>query len=383
MADGDGRLRPDPVTGNYLKNVHDNFAQLMASSPDAQAVRTVGLDYDGPLDSLQRVLDGSWTAHSDVTIAACPQYSGQDCATAIQQCLDTLHPTKTLHPGSRVLIKVGLVEARHPDEHVTVHPVVVRELLRHLITVTGSPEHVLVADGSGHERDTDQILRNTGLGQVLHDLGVRFIDLNLTDLQAVPVQDSLSMPGFILPSILFDCDLVISLAKLKTHHRSAVTLGMKNLFGCAPGAVYGFPKTRLHYGGTGRVIADLASVVRPGLTIIDAVTGMEGMGPLDGTPRPFGALIAGENVATTDYVATQLMGFSPGLIPQFWYAEQKGLLTAAHHQGLPPQDLTSTFQAPSNISWLHATQSRSPQERRQLLETLLEFARSTLATTNA
>ena len=68
-----------------------------------------------------------------------------------------------------------------------------------------------------------------------------------------------------------------------------MTCSLKNLFGVVPGAVYGWPKNILHFQGIENSILDLAATVRPGLTIVDAVVGMEGDGPIMGTARRWGA----------------------------------------------------------------------------------------------
>jgi len=190
----------------------------------------------------------------------------------------------------------------------------------------------------------------------------------------------MSMYEFVLPKSLFSSDFVISLAKMKTHHRSAVTLGMKNLFGCAPGSVYGFPKTRLHYAGTARTIADLAAAIRPSLTVIDGVVAMEGMGPLDGEPRHMGVIVAGENVAATDYVAARMMGFEPLLIPQFWYALAKGFLVSPEPVGEDFGRFHAVFSPPGNIRWLGGSADLSRDAKLQLLNRLLDSSRAALGT---
>ncbi len=63
---------------------------------------------------------------------------------------------------------------------------------------------------------------------------------------------------------------------------------MKNLFGVVPGAVYGWPKNLLHMRGISNSILDLNGVVRPHLAIVDAVTAMEGDGPIMGRARTLG-----------------------------------------------------------------------------------------------
>ena len=80
-------------------------------------------------------------------------------------------------------------------------------------------------------------------------------------------RDALLMPVEVLKS-----DLVVSMAKLKTHHWAGMTAAMKNLFGLVPGAVYGWPKNLLHYCGIDASILDLNATIRPTFAIVDAIS---------------------------------------------------------------------------------------------------------------
>ena len=78
--------------------------------------------------------------------------------------------------------------------------------------------------------------------------------------------------------------MLISLPKLKTHHWAGATLSLKNLFGTLPGICYGWPKNELHWRGIPNSIVDIALTRTPDLAIVDGIVGMEGDGPLNGTP---------------------------------------------------------------------------------------------------
>ena len=90
-----------------------------------------------------------------------------------------------------------------------------------------------------------------------------------------------------------------------------MTCSLKNLFGVVPGAVYGWPKNVLHFRGIENSILDLAATVRPGLSIVDAVIGMEGDGPIMGTARPVGCVVLGTDPVAVDATCARLMGLSP------------------------------------------------------------------------
>ena len=98
---------------------------------------------------------------------------------------------------------------------------------------------------------------------------------------------------------------------MKTHHWAGVTLSMKNLFGVMPGVCYGWPKNVLHHAGISQSILDINAAVRPHLAIVDGIVGMEGDGPIMGTPRPAHLIVMGTNLPAVDATCARLMGFDP------------------------------------------------------------------------
>ncbi len=114
-----------------------------------------------------------------------------------------------------------------------------------------------------------------------------------------------------LPVEVLQADLVVSMPKLKTHHWAGMTCSLKNLFGTVPGAVYGWPKNVLHWRGIENSIVDLAATIRPGLAIVDAIVGMEGDGPIMGTPRPVGCIVMGQDLVAVDATCARDHWFRP------------------------------------------------------------------------
>jgi uncharacterized protein (DUF362 family) len=114
-----------------------------------------------------------------------------------------------------------------------------------------------------------------------------------------------------LPATLDQVDWIVSMPKMKTHHWLGVTLSMKNLFGLMPGIVYGWPKNVFHWAGLEPSVLDINATVRPHLAIIDGIVGMEGDGPIMGTPKPAGVLVMGRDLAATDATAARIMGIDP------------------------------------------------------------------------
>src|SRR5207245_7871444 len=93
-----------------------------------------------------------------------------------------------------------------------------------------------------------------------------------------------------LPNSALAADLIVSVAKMKTHHWACATLSMKNFFGLVPGSVYGWPKNQLHQIGIDRSIAELHRAFPRSFAIVDGIVGMQGNGPIQGWPIQSGVL---------------------------------------------------------------------------------------------
>jgi len=59
-----------------------------------------------------------------------------------------------------------------------------------------------------------------------------------------------------------------------------------------PGGVYGWPKNMLHWAGSEESIVDLHAFFPRQFAMVNGVVGMEGNGPVQGTPKRAGVLVA-------------------------------------------------------------------------------------------
>ena len=235
-------------------------------------------------------------------------YDG-DLVDVISRGLDILNVRVQ---GMRVLIKPNLVEYEH-GTIINTHANVVGAAAQALLSA-GARE-VVVAEGPGHRRDIEYLLVSTGLYDHLKDLNLRFVDLNHDDVHPVDLKSRFTrLNSIYLPAELLQADFIVSMPKLKTHHWAVMTASMKNLFGVVPGAVYGWPKNILHVRGLESSIVDLAATIRPHLCIVDAIVGMEGDGPIMGTPRSVGAIAMGTDPVAVDATCARLIGLDPARI---------------------------------------------------------------------
>jgi uncharacterized protein (DUF362 family) len=209
-----------------------------------------------------------------------------------------------------IVLKPNLVEF-DPAGVINTHPVLIAAAVE-AFRQEGA-RHVVVAEGPGHHRDTEYLLTASGLYPVLRQTRARYVDLNGDDARAVRVSSHYTgLDVLYLPETLLKADLLVSMPKLKTHHWAGVTLSMKNMFGCLPGSIYGFPKNVLHWAGIAESIIDINSTlpVRR-FAIVDGIVGMEGNGPLQGGRRHCGALIFGDDPVAVDATAARVMTIDP------------------------------------------------------------------------
>ncbi|WP_435011143.1 DUF362 domain-containing protein [Tundrisphaera lichenicola] len=274
----------------------------------------------GPAWSLWKAEEARWRA--DVVVACAGSYD-VDLVGVIRDGLAELGLGRAWARGKSILLKPNLVEPSRTAPQVNTHPWVVRAVAD--VFRSWDAREVFVAEGQGHCRDTGFVLEQSGLGPVLEESGLEFVDLNHDDVFEVPNRRGFTgLRSLYLPSTLRRADLVVSLPKMKTHHWAGVTLAMKNLFGVMPGVAYGWPKNVLHKAGISGSILDINAAVKPSLAIVDGIVGMEGDGPIMGTPVASGVLVMGANLPAVDATAARLMGLDPRRIP--YLAEASGRL---------------------------------------------------------
>jgi uncharacterized protein (DUF362 family) len=236
--------------------------------------------------------------------------------------------------GKRVVLKPNLVEY-HRDKVINTHPHVVAAVIE-LCRREGAAE-VIVAEGPGHWRNVEYLVAASGLGDVLRHYKTPFIDLNHDEpVKRLNLGRLTGLEHLFLSHTIATADVVISLPKLKTHHWAVATLSMKNLFGTLPGICYGWPKNELHWRGIDNSIVDIAATRTPDLAIVDGIIGMEGDGPLNGTPKPMGMLVMGSDLVAVDATCCRLMQLDPERVGYLVLGNRKklGHLAAAHIQQL-------------------------------------------------
>ena len=224
--------------------------------------------------------------------------------------------------GRSILLKPNLVEFE-PDCGINTHPLLVHaafEAFRAMGAAT-----VRIAEGPGHRRNTLDLAEAAGYFQTVPNFEDHFVDLNLDEVTRIRPTGQLSrIKKLYLPNSALRADLLVSMAKMKTHHWVGATLSMKNLFGVVPGGIYGWPKNVLHWAGIDESIADLHAVFPRHFAIVDGIVGMEGNGPIQGTAKHAGVLVAGKDPVAVDATCCRIMRIDPMRIRYLQLASSDG-----------------------------------------------------------
>jgi uncharacterized protein (DUF362 family)/NAD-dependent dihydropyrimidine dehydrogenase PreA subunit len=233
------------------------------------------------------------------------------------EILDALAPDLR---GKKVLLKPNCLMASPPDDAVTTHPSLVRSLVSSFERRGAS---VQVGDNPGARGygAGEHCFRVTGL---LDAAGGHFVDFG-QDTVRVPLKSSFA-DEVIVSRHLLEADYVVSVPKLKTHCLTVMTGAVKNMYGMLAGG----EKTRLHYEARrgddfSEALIDVFALRPPDLSVMDAVTVMEGDGPSHGSPRRAGLLIASDNAVALDSFAAGLMGIRADRVGHLAVAARRGL----------------------------------------------------------
>ena len=260
-----------------------------------------------------------------VSIVKCKSYQPDELAQKIGEALRLVGGIERfIRPGSKVLVKPNLLMAATPDAAITTHPEFVRQVLRLL---KGINCRIYLGDGpsvfGSQMENIVKVYEETGIRKVAEEEAVELVTF-----------DKRFMEGYFpLAQYVKDCDYILNLPKFKTHEYMIITGAVKNLFGLIPGTF----KLECHKNFQqpehfAKMLLDVYTAVKPALSIVDGISGMEGNGPAtSGTKRDIGLILAGSDPVALDTVIARIMNARPENIYTIKEAIKRGLPGADLH----------------------------------------------------
>jgi uncharacterized protein (DUF362 family) len=225
--------------------------------------------------------------------------------------------------GKTVVIKPNLVLPKLASTGVTTDPQVVRAIVDLALSAQAS-RVIIIEGGNGNPAPANFTACGYDFFNT-YDPRVQLLDLASEPVSLTPVPNGLAYQSIYLPNVILDPNaFVISVAKLKTHVNSTVSLSLKNMFGLAPPSFYLVPKALprydMHLRGVDESIIDLHMSRPADFAVVDGVWGLEGNGPLNGTPVATNLVVAGLSSVAVDRVCVQIMGMPQNFVAHLVYA---------------------------------------------------------------
>lgn len=237
---------------------------------------------------------------SKVSVVRCPDYNLGNLDRSLKRTFELLKVTDgVLKPNSKVLIKPNLLSKKPPEAGANTHPEFLRGILRILKEFGAIP---IIGDNPGGSSRPKEVYESSGLAKVAKEEGIALVES----------EKPIFIDGIPISSYAKECDIILSLPKLKTHSLMTLTGAVKNMFGLCPGLFKSechkaYPKPEEFC----KVLVDVYSIARPTLTIMDGIIGMDGDGPANGRLRNFGLIIAGFDGVSVDAVFSDIIGIKP------------------------------------------------------------------------
>jgi uncharacterized protein (DUF362 family) len=228
--------------------------------------------------------------------------------------------------GARVLVKPNAGRVAPPGSGTNTSPEVVAAVVDALCEAGA---RVSVGDSPIAGVGPREALEASGIAAVVQKRGIPLLDLDERPSVTVRLPHGRALDRIKVCADVFEHDVIVSVPVAKTHMHTGVTLAVKNMKGC----LWRRSKVALHMLSPVEgmqekpldiAICDMARVLRPHLSIVDGVIGMQGLGPSGGKPKPLGAVVVGVDSYAADAVACALMGRNAEAIDHLRLGAEQG-----------------------------------------------------------
>ena len=223
--------------------------------------------------------------------------------------------------GDDVVIKPNICVAYRTYEYAaTTNPEVVGALTALCLSVGAKRVRVMDLPFGG---TPEQAYVRSGIAEAVEVAGGQMELMAKMKYREVAIPDGRDLKSWPVYSDVVDADVLINVPVAKHHSLARLTLGMKNLMGVVQ------DRNKFHFN-LGQRIADLTSLLRPGLTVVDAVRILMNHGPTGGNlddVKLTNTIIASHDIVAADAYAATLFGLTGADIPAIRAGVQMGLGT--------------------------------------------------------
>ena len=229
---------------------------------------------------------------------------GPDPAANVRKAIEALGGMgRFVRHGERVVIKPNIGWNRLPEQAANTNPDVVAEVVR--LVVAAGASKVWLTDVSVNT--PEQCFARSGIEKAAKQAGATVVRPDATAFREVNVSGKLLQTGDVLYPFI-EADRVINVPVVKQHGLSGATMSLKNWYG-----VLGGQRVKLHQN-IHLSIVDLALMMKPTLTVLDATRILLANGPTGGSiadTKQLDTVAVGTDEVALDAFGATLLGLHP------------------------------------------------------------------------
>ena len=271
-------------------------------------------------------------SEAKVYYAFCSDYESDSLREALKKAFLPVLAVRGGAQGKSVMIKPNLLEWKGFEIPVCSHPALMIELCR-LLKDEGAAKIAVIENPA--VRSTPVIIEKMGIADKLAEMGVEV--RNCEKYQFVDLDGDCAFRRIEVAQEYKEFDLVIDFAKAKTHCMMTLTLAVKNLFGLIRGSerIGWHLAVGRDYGRFADMLLDIWLLVKPHISLLDAVVGMEGNGPGSGDPVDLKFIACSDNSLALDSAVSPRLGVNN--MPLLARAQERGLTPGFEEIGELPE----------------------------------------------
>jgi uncharacterized protein (DUF362 family) len=224
----------------------------------------------------------------------------------------------SVYSGDSILVKPNLVTSKKYYTGATTDPRIIEAVI--IILKRMGAKNITIAEGSWTGCDTERAFEATGVKHLAKKYDVKLVDLKKDEHIRVKIPKGKAINEILIAKTVLETDKTINLPKIKAHGNTTITISLKNLKGYLPDK----EKTRFHRIGLSQAIADLNTVLKNDLIVVDGIIG-ERTAELGCDPIELNVIIAGKNPVAVDAVCVEFLGYRATEIEHIVLASKHGL----------------------------------------------------------
>jgi uncharacterized protein (DUF362 family) len=238
----------------------------------------------------------------------------KDVEVAVQKSIDLLGGLNFKHNAS-VVIKPNVCYHKNIENMIITDQRVLKSIIN---IIKRKTKNVTVVESDSRSGTADERMTKSGIMDIIEKCDVEFLNLSEDDFE----EHEVAGLAVQIPKTALNADFFINVPKVKTCNieHTFITIAMKNMFGVLANK----EKPKLH-SNLMEILVFINRAIRQNLVVVDGIVGMQGLGPIQGTPVNLNLIISGLNPVAVDAVCCHVMGINPYAVETLWKAYKAGV----------------------------------------------------------